>query len=139
MMNPPANYDNARQPKDLVLHFLRRLEARDLAGAEALLAPDVQMIFPGGVRFKHLAELIEWAKPRYRRVAKRIERVDLADTDNGSVVICQGVLYGAWPDGTAFDDIRFADWFLIRNGLIQRQHVWNDLAEAAASRTSQAP
>lgn len=136
-MNPLADHDKARQPKDLVLHFLRRLEARDLAGAEVLLAPDVQMIFPGGIRFKHLGELIEWAKPRYRRVAKRIERMDVAAADDGSIVICQGVLYGEWPDGEAFDNIRFADWFLIRNGLIQRQHVWNDLAEATAKPTSQ--
>ena len=64
--------------------------------------------------------------------------MDATAADDGSMVICQGVLYGAWPDGKAFDDIRFADWFLIRNGLIQRQHVWNDLAEAAARRTSQA-
>ncbi len=137
-MNPPADQDDAREAKDLVQQFLSRLEARDVAGAEALLAPDALMIFPGGVRFKHLAELIEWAKPRYRHVAKRIERLDVGDTDDGSVVICQGVLHGAWPDGEAFDDIRFADWFLIGNGLIQRQHVWNDLAEAAANRTPQA-
>ena len=137
-MHPPADHDEAREAKELVQQFLSRLEDRDLAGAEALLAPDAQMIFPGGVSFKHLAELIEWAKPRYRRVAKRIERIDATDADEGSIVICQGVLYGEWPDGQAFDDIRFADWFLIRNGLIQRQHVWNDLAETIAKRPSQA-
>ena len=136
-MSQVTEHDEAFQPKELVQQFLRRLETRDLTGAEALLAPDVEMMFPGSARFTCLAELIEWARPRYRRVAKRIERMDMADTDDGSIVVCQGVLHGAWPDGETFDNIRFADWFLIRNGLIQRQHVWNDLAEAAAKRPSQ--
>ena len=131
-MSEMTEQDATCEPKELVRHFLQRLEARDLVSAEALLAPDVEMVFPGGVRFTCLAELIEWAKPRYLRVAKRIERLDTSRSADGHVVICQGVLVGEWPDGETFDDVRFADWFLIENGLIKRQHVWNDLAETMA-------
>ena len=133
-MSQMTEYNAAFQPKEVVQQFLRRLEARDLISAEALLAPDVEMVFPGGARFTRLDELIEWARPRYRRVAKRIQRMDTGRSADGPVVICQGVLSGEWPDGETFDDIRFADWFLIENGLIKRQHVWNDLAEVMARR-----
>jgi hypothetical protein len=40
-----------------------------------------------------------------------------------------GVLHGQWPDGAEFDGIRFIDRFLVVDGLLARQEVWNDLAE----------
>lgn len=118
----------------LILRFLRALEARDLDEASRCLAPEVQMIFPGGAVFSTLDEQIGWARPRYQRVAKRVERIDAMPAADGTVAVCQGTLHGIWPDGTPFDGIRFADWFLIRDGLIVRQHVWNDLAEARRTR-----
>lgn len=45
---------------------LAAMEARDLATAEAMLAPGFTMEFPGPVRFTKLFELLEWARPRYR-------------------------------------------------------------------------
>ena len=111
------------------MRLLRALEARDLETASACLAPEVQMVFPGGAVFTTLDELVDWARPRYQRVAKRVDRMDTGETADGTVVTCQGTLYGLWPDGSAFEGIRFADWFLIRDGRIVRQHVWNDLAE----------
>ena len=113
----------------LVVRFLRALEARDLDGASGCLALDVQMVFPGGAVFSNLDQLIDWARPRYQRVAKKIERIDTSLAADGEIAICQGTLYGVWLDGQAFQDIRFVDWFLIRDGLICRPHVWNDLAE----------
>ncbi|MDJ0629715.1 MAG: nuclear transport factor 2 family protein [Rhodobacter sp.] len=113
----------------LVMRLLKALEARDFDTAAACFAPGGQMVFPGGAIFATLDQLIDWARPRYQRVAKRIERMDTAEAADGTVVICQGTLHGLWPDGTPFEGIRFADWFLIRDGLIVRQHVWNDLAE----------
>ncbi len=91
------------------------------------------MKFPGGASFRRLEELVDWAKDRYQRVGKRVERMDVAGTAEGDIVFCQGTLAGVWPDGTPFEGIRFADWFLIRNGRIVRQDVWNDLAEARRS------
>jgi len=113
----------------LVMRLLAALEARDLDAAAACLAPGVEMVFPGGAVFTSLDQLIDWARPRYSRVAKRVDRMDTAEAADGTVVTCQGTLYGLWPDGTAFEGIRFADWFLIRDGLIVQQHVWNDIAE----------
>lgn len=124
------------EPEALVRRFLALMEARELAAAAALLAPEVEMVFPGGARFDRLEALIGWARDRYARIAKRIDRVDTAPAANSAVVIVQGELYGAWHDGTAFDGIRFIDWFELKDGLIRRQHVWNDLAEAMRERAA---
>lgn len=114
---------------DTVRAFLDHLENRDLPAAQALTAPGFEMIFPGGVRFTTFEDLLAWAKPRYNWVRKRHERFDAAPAPDGTVVTCFGTLYGEWPDGTAFADIRYADWFLVRDGRIVQQRVWNDLAE----------
>lgn len=110
---------------DRIRAFLAALEARDLVAASAFLHPEIEMIFPGGAVFRQLDQLIDWARPRYRNVAKRVERIDVA----GETAFAQGTLYGLWPDGRAFEGIRFADWFEFEDGLIRRQRVWNDLAE----------
>lgn len=120
-----------RQARDVALDFLRTLEARDLAKASAMLSPGARMVFPGGAEFSSLEALVGWAKDRYRHVGKRFERVDEMAAEDGRIVVCRGTLYGVWPDGGTFEGIRFIDWFLIRDGLIVEQHVWNDLAEAA--------
>lgn len=112
-------------PADVALAFLRALEARDLPAARALLAPGAVMTFPGGARFATLEALVDWARGRYRRVAKRIEAVEA-----GASVWVRGTLHGEWPDGTPFDGVRFVDRFQIAGGLITAQEVWNDLAEA---------
>ncbi len=122
------------EPDAVVRRFLALMEARDLDAASALLAPDVEMVFPGDVRFDRLEALVAWSRDRYARVAKRFDRVDTMPADHSAVVVVQGTLYGAWPDGSAFDGIRFIDWFELKDGLIRRQHVWNDLAEMARRR-----
>jgi limonene-1,2-epoxide hydrolase len=40
-----------------------------------------------------------------------------------------GTLYGEWPDGRAFEGIRFIDRFVVRGGRLADQKVWNDLGE----------
>ena len=123
-----AEVADNRRPAEIVSRFLQELEARDLEAAAALLAPGATMVFPGGASFGRLEDLVEWARHRYARARKRIERIDVADAAEGDAVFCQGTLDGEWLDGTTFDGIRFADWFLIREGRIVRQEVWNDLA-----------
>ncbi len=125
----------------LVQAYLTAMEARDLALAQSMLAPGFSMQFPGPVTFTSLAELIEWAKPRYRFVHKSYERFDetvaaataATNTDTAdneeSVVYCYGTLAGEWPDGGAFGGIRFIDRFTVKGGLLVDQTVWNDLAE----------
>ena len=41
---------------------------------------------------------------------------------------------GEWPDGTAFEGIRFIDRFVVVDGKITDQRVWNDLGEARRGR-----
>jgi hypothetical protein len=117
----------------LVRDYLAAMEARELGRAKVFLAPGFAMIFPGGLRFTQLEEVVARAKPRYRFVKKGYERFDEAPAADGSVVVyCFGTLSGEWPDGTAFDGIRFIDRFTVRGGQLADQQVWNDLAEVRA-------
>lgn len=113
----------------LVRAFLERMEARDLSGAQAMLAGDFVMTFPGGVRMTRLADLVDWAKGRYRFVRKTYERFDVAPGAEGPTVYCFGTLAGEWLDGSAFDGIRFIDRFETAGGRLIRQDVWNDMGE----------
>ena len=113
--------------------FLSLMERRDLNGAEGMLAPGFQMIFPGESRFSTLDELVAWGAKRYASIGKHYERFDqVADSSNPAqqVVYCFGTLYGQWLDGKAFEGIRFIDRFVVADGLLIEQRVWNDLAEA---------
>jgi hypothetical protein len=114
----------------LVRDFLERMQARDLAAAREHLAPGFEMVFPGGVRMDKLEQLLEWAAPRYRSIAKAYERIDECWGDDLTVVYASGTLHGTWLDGAAFSGIRFLDRFEVVQGRIRRQEVWNDLAEA---------
>lgn len=110
--------------------YLDAMEARDLARADSFLAPGFAMVFPGGMTFTRLADLVAWARPRYRFVRKAYTRFDAAPAPDGTAITCFGTLSGEWPDGTAFSGIRFCDWFLVGpDGRLVRQEVWNDLAE----------
>lgn len=113
-------------PAQTVREFLGAMEARDLPRAESMLGTGFAMTFPGGIRMSSLPDLIEWARPRYRFVRKTYERFDAL----GPLVYCFGTLSGEWPDGTAFEGIRFIDRFELAGGKIIRQDVWNDMGEA---------
>ena len=125
MSRTPAEHPAA----EVVRAYLQAMEARDLALAQGMLAPGFTMQFPGPVTFTSLAELIEWAKPRYRFVKKTYDQFDTAPVENGAVVYCFGKLAGEWPDGKAFSGIRFIDRFSVADGKLVDQVVWNDLAE----------
>jgi len=114
----------------LVRDFLSRMQDRELDAARQLLAPGFAMHFPGSAPMTRLEELLEWARTRYQRVAKRIERVEESWGDGLTTVHCSGTLLGAWLDGSSFEGVRFIDRFEVADGLIRRQDVWNDLAEA---------
>ena len=121
-------------PCVLVRGFLSALEARNLDQAQDYLADDCVMTFPGSGPLRSLQHLIDWAKPRYRFVTKTYEGFDaLQDAGQATVVYCRGTLSGEWPDGTAFDAIRFIDRFEIVGDKITKQDVWNDIAETRAT------
>ena len=137
---PKENYYRGRRnrtpafaksdPCKLVQGYLTAIEARDLTKAEASLAADFEMWFPGSTQMTSPEDLIQWAKSRYNFVTKSYFGFDaLQSPDEAAVVYCRGTLSGEWLDGTSFNDIRFIDRFEIINGKITRQDVWNDIAE----------
>lgn len=116
-------------PAEMCLAFLVALESRDLDRARALIAEDFTMTFPGGQVFTDFPGLLDWAAPRYRKIAKRIERVEEAPLGETVAVYVLGTLYGERPDATPFQDVRFIDRFETQAGRITRQDVWNDMGE----------
>lgn len=117
-------------PAELVRSYLVAMEERRLDAAEAMLGEDFVMRFPGTAPMSRLSELIEWAAPRYRFVKKSYEGFDAMQTPGDTqLVYCRGTLSGEWPDGSAFDGIRFIDRFELLAGKIIRQDVWNDMGE----------
>lgn len=122
-------------PTGVVRAFLGAMEARDLNTASAMLGAGFAMTFPGTGPMTTLQELIEWAAPRYRFVKKTYDGFDaMQSAGDHAVVYCRGALSGEWPDGTAFDGIRFIDRFEVSGGLLTRQDVWNDIAEEKGQR-----
>ena len=117
------------EPCALVRDYLAAMEARDLDTAQAMLAPGFVMNFPGAPGMTTLQELIDWSRPRYRFVAKTYDRLEALQSGSVTVVYALGTLHGQWPDGAAFEGIRFVDRFELADGLITRQDVWNDIAE----------
>lgn len=114
----------------LVEDYLRRCEARDLDAAATLLAPDAMIVFPGGLRHRTLQDMVADSATRYARVAKRREPPLVATCDDGStLVVSRGTLEGEALDGTPFSGVRYIDVFVVREGRIHEQHVFNDLAE----------
>jgi SnoaL-like domain len=115
---------------ELVLRYLRLVEDRDLDAAAALLGPSVRITFPGGRVFTNLHEQVASSGGRFRSVRKSFDRVDTAADGDGLVVYAFGTLAGVGLDGRTFDGVRFLDRFVVHEGLIVDQMVWNDLAEA---------
>ena len=127
----------------VVAAYLERSMVPDPDGAAAYVAENVQIIFTGGRNFSAPAETAGFNAKRYNWVKKRVGRMHAAfDAETGDVhVFNVGHLYGAWPDGTAFDGNRYIDTFVVRDGLIVETQVWNDSAEWLLDRAglSEAP
>ena len=117
------------EASQLVAQFLECMAARNFEAAQAFLAPSFEMVFPGGETMHQLTELLSWAAPRYQKVGKTKMHFDESWQSDKTVVYCRGILNGVWLDGTEFKDIRFIDRFEVVKGKLQRQDVWNDLAE----------
>ena len=126
---------------EVVKSFLAAMQARDLARAQIHLHANFQMVFPGGQIFHRLEELLAWAATRYQRIEKTFSHFDESWQGDRTVVYCTGTLKGVWPNGKAFDNIRFIDRFEVVAGQLVRQDVWNDLGEhnLSSSISSQSP
>ena len=122
-------------PAQTVRDYLDAMERRDLDAAGKFLAPGFAMTFPGGVRLATLKELVEWARPRYRRAGKIYEQFDVAPAQgNATLVYCYGTLHGELLSGEAFSGIRFIDRFTVQDGRLFDQMVWNDMAEVLGAK-----
>lgn len=126
-MRVPTEGESGRLAR-LVLEYLSAAEAREIDRAVALLADEVEIVFPGGERYSGLPELVTAAAGRYRRVRKTHRALDV-DAAAGTVVI-NGVLDGENLHGVGFANVRYVDRFEIHDGSIVRQDVWNDLTES---------
>ena len=119
--------------------YLAAMEARDLAAARRHVGEgELDIVFPGGRRFRDIEAIVANSAGRYEVVKKRIEARDAWASGDRVRVMITGTLYGRWPDGTPFEDIRFVDWFEFADGRIVRQHVWNDAAERLIARRKEA-
>ncbi|RMB84712.1 nuclear transport factor 2 family protein [Streptomyces shenzhenensis] len=116
-------------PAATVDRYLQLCEDRDLDTAGALLAPGALMVFPGGHRYGSLPQMATAQHGRYQWVRKHRDRYFEGRTEDGLVTVTSlGTLYGEDGAGEPFEGIRYADVFVLRDGLIAEQHVYNDLA-----------
>jgi hypothetical protein len=118
-----------------VWDFLTLLAEDRYAEANALREPGSPMLFPGGVVLTDCLQMPARAAGLYRRVEKVFERFDESVTPEGTIVYNFGTLRGEWLDGAPLDGVRYIDRFVVRDGRIVDQKVWNDLCVAAARRT----
>ncbi len=118
-------------PAAIVDEFLRLVMIPDPQAAAAFVASDIRIRFTGNRPMTHPSQTSAFNAGRYAWVKKRIERTEVVagGTDEETVVYSLGTLHGAWPDGTAFENNRYVDRYVVRRGLIVRMDVWNDSAE----------
>lgn len=115
-------------PAKAIDHFLQLNEDRDLEAASRFFAPGATLHWPGGVVYDGLASMVGAAAGRYEWVRKHRDTYAVGTDEDGSVVVTsRGRLYGVNLQGVPFEDIRYVDVFVIVDGAIVEQHVWNDL------------
>jgi hypothetical protein len=126
--------DTLGEAGKLVWDFLTLFAQGRYAEANGFLAPGCRMLFPGGAEFTDCTALPRRSDLLYRRVHKVFERVDEIAAPEGTIVYNFGTLRGEWTDGAPFSGVRYIDRFVVRDGKIVDQKVWNDLCLAAAAR-----
>lgn len=131
--------DDISAAKELVLRFLRLMEERDLEAAEQLVDANARLTFPGERVYASQREMVASARGRYQWVKKTFDEVDAFHEAAAQIVYVMGTLYGLNRHGVPFEGIRYVDRFVIRNGRIARQDVWNDLAESGVLERSPEP
>lgn len=133
LVTTPSRSEEAARIVDA---FLEASMRPDPELAATFMAPGVRIVFTGGRVFSHPREATAFNAGRYRWVKKRIERNDVAPGEVETIVYNLGTLHGEWPDGTPFEGNRYVDRFVVRDGLIITQEVWNDRAEHMLDRQS---
>lgn len=118
-------------PAALVDEYLRLVMIPDPEAAAAFVAAEMRIRFTGGRAMRAPRDCTAFNAGRYAWVKKKIERTEVVagGTADETVVYSIGTLYGAWPDGTAFEGNRYVDRYVVRHGRIAELDVWNDSAE----------
>lgn len=113
----------------MIDRFLQLTEDRKIDEVQSMLAPACLIEFPGGKKFNNIAEMVAAAKSRYNWVRKHRDSYYVGTNGNQTTVTSIGTLYGENLAGIAFEGVRYIDVFIIENGQIVEQRVWNDFAE----------
>ena len=132
-MTDTAN-ERAERDAETVVAYLEASMVPDPETAARHMAPGIEIVFTGARVFRHPREVTAFNAGRYAWVKKRMERLDVVPGAEVTTVYSLGTLYGAWPDGTAFEGNRYVDRFTVRDGLIVSMEVWNDSAERLLAR-----
>ncbi len=123
----------AREARDEVVTMIERFMLASMEGdretVRKYMAPNVDVTFTGGRKFRLPEQIQAFNARRYGWVKKAIERYDVAVGQDETVVYCTGTLYGEWLDGVPFEGNRYVDRFVIVDGKIVKMDVWNDSAE----------
>lgn len=115
---------------DIVETFLAQIGDGQLDSAQMALAPDARITFPGNAVHADLAAMRAASRSRYRWVNKHRDDYIAHERGDGTIhVISTGRVYGENLHGVFFDGVRYVDLFVLKDGLIIRQDVYNDLAE----------
>ncbi|MTH78082.1 nuclear transport factor 2 family protein [Paracoccus aestuariivivens] len=112
-----------------VKDYLDASMAPDPVRAASYVSPEFKCRFTGNREFDTPSGPTTFNAARYKWVKKRIERYDVVPGTDETIIYSLGYLYGEWPDGTPFDNNRYVDRFVVRDGLILNTDVWNDSAE----------
>jgi len=115
------------EPRAVVEEFFDRLEDDDQRHTIGeLCADDVHISVPGAQFEGREApiQMVEFSSDRYEWIKKEFGRW----IETGVHVISIGALYGVDNDGNEFDGVRYIDIYEVRDGLIQRLDIYNDLA-----------
>jgi hypothetical protein len=116
-------------PQKTIREYLSASGERRMSDASSHLADGVILVFPQG-RFSDLESMAAAMSGRYRTISKTYDTWDVMESQGDTVVVTTGTLSGVNTHGVKFSDVRFCDRFVIRDGKILEQHVWNDLAES---------
>ncbi len=120
---------DAAKDTETVRVYLETHMIPDPVAAAKYVGPGFALTFTGGRKFDSPTGASSFNARRYKWVKKNMDRFETVPGDTETVVYSLGTLYGEWPDGTPFEGNRYVDRFVVRDGLIVSQDVWNDSAE----------
>lgn len=123
------SFDAAAIATEVVESYLIALTLPDPDAAATYVSDDVEVTSIGGISLEHPNEVSTRDAVRYRRVEKRMERIDIAPSAEETVIYSIGTLSGEWPDGTLFEGDRYVERYVVRDKLIIKIDIWNDSGE----------